>query len=137
MTPESWKQIKRIFDEAVELAPSEQGLFLDAACGSDPSLRREVERMLAADPDDDLEESPFSPFGRGEELPVRGRKVGRYRIHEEVGRGGMGAVFAAVRDDGEFEQKVALKLIKSGLSTATIVRRFRHERQILASLEHP
>ena len=55
----------------------------------------------------------------------------------EVGRGGMGAVFAAVRDDGEFEQKVALKIIKSGLSTATIVRRFRHERQILASLEHP
>jgi eukaryotic-like serine/threonine-protein kinase len=64
-------------------------------------------------------------------------RSGRYRILEEVGRGGMGAVFAAVRDDGEFEQKVALKVIKSGLSTSTIVRRFRHERQILASLEHP
>ncbi|HWS87886.1 MAG TPA: serine/threonine-protein kinase [Pyrinomonadaceae bacterium] len=137
MTPESWKQIKRIFDEAVELAPSELGVFLDAACGSDPSLRREVERMLAADPADDLEESAFSLFDRGEAAAFRGRRVGRYRILEEVGRGGMGAVFAAVRDDGEFEQRVALKVIKSGLSTSTIVRRFRHERQILASLEHP
>lgn len=137
MTPESWQQIKRIFDEAVELAPSEQGRFLDAACGSDERVRREVELMLAADPADDLEESPFSLFDRGEEVPFHGRKIGHYRILEEVGRGGMGAVFAAVRDDGEFEQKVALKVIKSGLSTSTIVRRFRHERQILASLEHP
>ena len=137
MTPESWQRIKRIFNEAVELAPSEQGRFLDAACGSDPSLRREVERMLAADPADDLEESPFSLFDRGEVADFRGRKIGRYRILEEVGRGGMGAVFAAVRDDGEFDQKVALKIIKSGLSTDIIVRRFRHERQILASLEHP
>jgi non-specific serine/threonine protein kinase/serine/threonine-protein kinase len=137
MTPESWQQIKRIFDEAVELAPPERGVFLDAACGSDAALRSEVERMLAADPADDLEESAFSLFDRGEGAAFRGRRVGRYRILEEVGRGGMGAVFAAVRDDGEFEQKVALKLIKSGLSTTTIVRRFRHERQILASLEHP
>ncbi|MET0645027.1 MAG: protein kinase [Pyrinomonadaceae bacterium] len=137
MTPESWKQIKRIFDEAVELAPSERGPFLDAACGSDEGVRREVERMLAADPADDLEESAFSLFDRGAEVTLRGRRLGRYRILDEVGRGGMGAVFAAVRDDGEFEQKVALKVIKSGLSTDTIVRRFRHERQILASLEHP
>ena len=137
MTPESWQRIKRSFNEAVELAPSEQGVFLDAACGSDASLRREVERMLAADPDEGLEESALSLFDRGEEASFRGRRVGRYRILEEVGRGGMGAVFAAVRDDGEFEQKVALKVIKSGLSTSTIVRRFRHERQILASLEHP
>ena len=137
MTPESWQQIKRIFDEAVELAPSEQGLFLDAACGSDERVRREVERMLAADPADDLEASPFSLFDRGEGAAFRGRRIGRYRILEEVGRGGMGVVCAAVRDDGEFEQTVALKIIKSGLSTGTIVRRFRHERQILASLEHP
>ena len=137
MTPESWQRIKRIFDEAVELAPPERGAFLDAACGSDPSLRGEVERMLAADPADDLEESAFSLFDRGEGAAFRGRKIGRYRILEEVGRGGMGAVFSAVRDDGEFDQRVALKVIKSGLSTDTIVRRFRHERQILASLEHP
>ncbi len=88
-------------------------MFLDAACGSDEGVRREVERMLAADPVAVLEESSFSLFDRGEEAAFRGRRIGRYRILDEVGRGGMGAVFAAVRDDGEFDQKVALKVIKS------------------------
>ena len=136
MHPETWKQIKRIFDAAVELGPHEQHAFLDSA-GLDAAARREIERMLAADPDTALDRSPPAPnaFGAGEHF--EGRRIGRYRIEGEVGRGGMGAVFAAVRDDGEFEQKVAVKLIKSGLQTETVARRFRHERQILASLEHP
>jgi len=136
MTPERWLKIKRIFDEVVELPPSERGVFLDAAC-DDGALRGEVEKMLAADVATLLDESPLSRFARGADAPGPGRRLGRYRLLEEVGRGGMGAVFAAVRDDGEFEQKVAVKLIKSNLNNATIARRFRHERQILASLEHP
>ncbi len=136
MHPETWKEIKRIFDAAVELGPSERHAFLDSA-GLDAAARREVERMLAADLDTSLDRSPLAPpaFGAGEH--PEGRRIGRYRIEGEVGRGGMGAVFAAVRDDGEFEQKVAVKLIKSGLHTEMVARRFRHERQILASLEHP
>ena len=136
MTPEKWREIKRIFDAAVELAPPEQQAFLDSDC-PDETARREVERMLAADFDTSLDGSPLSMIALDEPARLVGRRVGRYRITGEIARGGMGAVFAAVRDDGEFQQKAAVKLVKSGLHTETIARRFRHERQILASLEHP
>src|ERR1700752_4619859 len=136
MSPETWQEIKRIFDAAVELAPTEQVSFLDSTC-LDDNVRREVERMLAADPATVLDHSPLATHSFAEGARLEGRRIGRYRIVDEVGRGGMGAVFAAVRDDGQFEQKVAVKIILSGLNTDTIARRFRNERQILASLEHP
>jgi serine/threonine protein kinase/Tfp pilus assembly protein PilF len=66
-----------------------------------------------------------------------GRRVGNYKILREIGRGGMGAVYEAVRDDDEFHQRVAIKLIKRGMDTDFILRRFRQERQILANLNHP
>ncbi len=66
-----------------------------------------------------------------------GREIGVYRLTREIGRGGMGAVYLAERADGEFFQKVAIKLIKRGMDSDFIIRRFRHERQILASFEHP
>jgi len=66
-----------------------------------------------------------------------GRRVGAYLLSDEIGRGGMGAVYRARRADGEFDQTVAVKLIKRGMDTDMILRRFRRERQILASLNHP
>ena len=66
-----------------------------------------------------------------------GRTVGAFRLDEEIGRGGMGAVYRATRVDGEFDQTVAVKLIKRGMDTDMILRRFRRERQILATLNHP
>ncbi|MEO5860076.1 MAG: protein kinase [Pyrinomonadaceae bacterium] len=72
-----------------------------------------------------------------EENSMIGRRIGAYRLEEEIGRGGMGAVYRAVRVDGEFDQTVAVKLIKRGMDTDMILRRFRRERQILASLNHP
>lgn len=66
-----------------------------------------------------------------------GERVGSYLLDEEIGRGGMGAVYRAVRVDGEFEQVVAIKLIKRGMDTDAILRRFKRERQILATLDHP
>jgi len=66
-----------------------------------------------------------------------GRHVGPYRIEREIGRGGMGAVYEALRADGEFQHRVAIKLIRSGLETNFVFRRFRNERQILAALDHP
>jgi non-specific serine/threonine protein kinase/serine/threonine-protein kinase len=137
MSPDRWNELKRIFDAVVDLSPSGQVLALDSACRDDLELRRELEKMLAADASTMLDTSPLAHFANDTGSYRADTKIGRYRILHEVGRGGMGAVFAAVRDDGEFEQKVAVKVIKSGLSTQAIVRRFRRERQILASLEHP
>jgi len=135
MSPETWQEIKRIFDAAVELEPAAQGAFLDTAC-PDATARREIEKMLAADYATVLDHSPLATHSFAQGARLEDRRIGRYRIVSEVGRGGMGAVFEAVRDDGQFEQKVAVKVILSGLNTDTIARRFRNERQILASLEH-
>jgi serine/threonine protein kinase len=71
-----------------------------------------------------------------ETLPSGGR-VGAYRLLREIGRGGMGTVYLAARDDGEFRHQVAVKLVKRGMDTDLILARFRHERQILAGLDHP
>ena len=64
-------------------------------------------------------------------------RVGAYRLIRELGRGGMGAVYLGVRDDDAFQKRVAVKVLKRGMDTDAIVRRFRHERRILAGLEHP
>jgi non-specific serine/threonine protein kinase/serine/threonine-protein kinase len=64
-------------------------------------------------------------------------RLGPYRLIREIGHGGMGAVYLGVRDDDAFQKRVAIKVLKRGMDTESIVRRFRHERQILASLEHP
>ncbi len=71
------------------------------------------------------------------EASMIGRRVGAYRLDEEVGRGGMGVVYRARRVDGEFDQTVAIKLIKRGMDTDQILKRFRRERQITAALNHP
>ncbi|HEX8852364.1 MAG TPA: serine/threonine-protein kinase, partial [Pyrinomonadaceae bacterium] len=137
MSPERWKELKRIFDAVVDLPPTQQLVALDSVCCDDRELRRELEKMLAADASTALDTSPLARLALDADCYGADTRIGRYRILHEVGRGGMGAVFAAVRDDGEFEQKVAVKVIQSGLNTNAIVRRFRRERQILASLEHP
>jgi eukaryotic-like serine/threonine-protein kinase len=137
MSPERWLEIKRIFHDAVDLTPVQQSEFLDSACNGDPSLRDEVEKMLVADSDPILELSPLATLSQPDPGNLNDRRIGRYRILHEIGRGGMGTVLAAVRDDGEFDQKVALKIILTGLNTTAIIQRFRNERQILASLEHP
>jgi serine/threonine protein kinase len=136
MSPERWDSIKRIFNEVADLAPAARRIALDSLC-NDTEVRREVERMLAADDEPLFTESPLIAFADDEAAAFKDQRIGPYRILDEIGRGGMGTVFAAVRDDGEFEQKVAIKVIKRGLNTHAIVRRFRHERQILASLDHP
>src|SRR5215210_6401287 len=75
-----------------------------------------------------------------EDIPANsmiGRRIGPYRLEEEIGRGGMGVVYRAARVDGEFDQTVAVKLIKRGMDTDLILKRFRRERQITAALSHP
>jgi non-specific serine/threonine protein kinase/serine/threonine-protein kinase len=141
VTPERWRQIKDVFDAAMALSPPERETSLSAACAGDSALRREVESLidshqLAASGflhspwTPPLTEPPSAPF-------VSGSRIGPYLLGERLGRGGMGEVFAAVRADGQYEQRVAIKLVRAGFSSPDLVERFRAERQILAGLDHP
>src|SRR5262249_19614502 len=142
MTPERWRQIKEILNASVALSPAERESHLAAACATDPDLRREVDSLLVSH---EAAASGFlsSPMPRDVALAAAsltvgpGVRIGPYLLREALGRGGMGEVFAAVRADGQYEQRVALKLVRAGLSSPDLLERFRVERQILASLDHP
>ena len=141
MTPERWKQIEECCEEALAYPPTERAAFLDQACAGDPDLRRLVEGMMAAEQEDEEAFILDAPLGTYLDLPPEpplpeGEHVGPYRLVKPLGRGGMGTVYLAVRDDGAFEQQVALKIVRRGLDTDDILRRFRTERQILAGLNH-
>jgi serine/threonine-protein kinase len=140
VTPERWQQIKIVLAGALDREDGDRTVFLDGVCREDADLRREVESLLATERElGDFIEIPvfrIHPEGAGPPLAV-GQRIGSYRIVREVGRGGMGSVYLAERADQEFEQRVALKVVRRGMDTEEIVHRFRAERQILAHLDHP
>ena len=140
MKPERWRAIDELFSQVLELEPEERRAFLDRACGDDAALRAEVEELLAADARaQTFLESPAASTvldGDAEEPPA-GARFGPYRLERLLGRGGMGTVWLATRDDGQFERRVALKLLHPGAGDPEALQRFRAERQILARLEHP
>jgi serine/threonine protein kinase len=146
-TEDRWLRADRIFDEALDLPAAARSALLDRACGGDADLRALVERLLAGADGDASRLVSGGAFGSAlwdrleEDLekddPLIGMDVGRYRIVRELGRGGMAVVYLAERADGQFRQQVALKLLKRGLDTDEIVRRFGQERQILALARHP
>ena len=143
MTPERWQKVEELFHLSLEREASQRAAFLDEACAGDPDLRGKVESLLAYDEQEsDFLETPASGV-RGDWLdedqpgPMTGRRIGPYQVTREIGHGGMGAVYLAVRADDQYQKQVAIKLIKRGMDTETILRRFRTERQILANLDHP
>lgn len=157
MTPERWKKIEDIFEAALDCDEAGREEFLRAECGNDAGLLSEIKKLIARyEREENFLESPVwtdslmlgdtlknrvaSSFEDEIAPPVEksfvGKLIGVYRLTAELGRGGMGVVYLAERADGEFRQKVAVKLIKRGLDTDFIVRRFRRERQILANLNH-
>lgn len=140
MSDPRWERINALFDRAVELPAGERAAFLAAACGADPALRAEVERLVDAhERAGGFIQSPASadPAGAAADGPAPGRRIGPWRVVRELGRGGMGTVYLAERADGQFEQRIALKLIRRGMDTDSVLRRFRNERRILAQLDHP
>src|SRR5262249_36216390 len=143
MTADRWQRIKSVFQVAAGLEADQRAAYLDQACAGDSALRSEVESLLTASAESaDFIETPALRQSASmivEKLPdpIIGSRVGQYKITGEIGRGGMGAVYKAVRADDHFRQQVAIKIVKRGMDTDFILRRFRNERQILASLEHP
>jgi serine/threonine protein kinase len=141
MMADPFREIRGIFEAALEYAVADRAGFLDRACQGDDQLRREVQKLLAAD---DMTEAFIDhpalaesrTFGKSWDV-VEGRRIGPYKLLKQVGRGGMGAVYLATRTDGAFEKEVAIKVMFQGLSSPDMVRRFQQERQILATLDHP
>ena len=140
-----WDRISTIFDRAVGVRDVERPALLDQLCGSDETIRREVEGMLHA------HESAHgliaerrlvtgdgdTTFERAAGVLPNGVRVGPYRIECPIGAGGMGDVYRAERADGAYRQTVALKVLRPGYRTHEMVRRFRVEREALARLAHP
>ncbi|MFL6233961.1 MAG: protein kinase domain-containing protein [Thermoanaerobaculia bacterium] len=132
---------EELFDELVELAQPDRARRLDGIAEADPALAARLARLLEADGEtsDFLARPAAEILGAGADgssLPA-GTRVGSWRLLELLGRGGMGEVYLAERDEGTFTQRAALKLIKQGMDSRAIVRRFVRERQILSRLEHP
>ncbi len=133
------QQVEALFHAALEQEPATRHEFLCNACAADEELYAEVESLLAADEQalafivaaaPVIAQSPHT-------LPQADEHIRQYRLLHEIGRGGMGVVWLAERDDQQFQQRVAIKVIKRGMDTEEITRRFAQERQILASLNHP
>jgi eukaryotic-like serine/threonine-protein kinase len=143
MTPDQWERVSEIFERAVSLQGPEREAYLSSACAHESEFREEVESLLASHSQAGSQflSGASEVFGGEPEKKPRseglsGRRIGPYLLEEEIGHGGMGEVFAAVRADGQFEKKVALKLVRRGYDTAFVLERFRNERQILAGLDH-
>jgi serine/threonine protein kinase len=110
------------------------------ACGDDAELRRELESLLAAD--GESAEFLARPVITGtapspDEASLTGQVIGHYRVGVKLGQGGMSTVYLATRADDTYEQQVALKVLDCGTNRSDLAARFRSERQIMASLDHP
>jgi WD40 repeat protein/serine/threonine protein kinase len=148
---------EEVFFAALERpTPTERAAYLEAVCAGRPELRARVEKLLAAHPKAGsfLEPSPAdgttgtaapdSPFDVGEstgDFPGRDERVGsvlvgKYKLVEEIGEGGMGSVYMAQQTE-PVKRAVAVKVIKAGMDSKAVLARFEAERQALAMMDHP
>ena len=150
MTPERRREIDQLLDVLLDLPATERPAWLDRRCGDDVSLRAELEALVGAHDatggilDGDMHGVVRALLGAPADGPAPGaaggdgeRRIGVYRVLRELGRGGMGVVYLAERDDGHFRRRVAVKLLRASPDAEELHRRFVAERQILASLQHP
>jgi serine/threonine-protein kinase len=140
-TPERWQAVRALFECALECAPQDRAEAIARAAGDDAALRDEALSLLAAhDEAGAFLERPLALVVPPDERPQGAEhddRVGPYKLGRLLGRGGMGAVYLAERDDAVYSKQVAIKLLDVGWHDEALVRRFQVERQILADLEHP
>ena len=142
MTPERFARVDSLFNAALDLPAPDRHSFLEKECTGDPELLLEVRAMVDADSDpgamiDRAMVAGAEAWALATEEQAIGSRMGPYRITGFLGRGGMSAVYRAVRDDAAFEKEVAINLLRVGMDSRSVLRRFEQERQILARLEHP
>ena len=143
MNPDQWRAVGELFERAIALPTVERNALIDQTSAADEEVRREVRSLLASH---NAAAGGFVQERIGQALEsfyqttvavARPARVGPYRLVRELGRGGMGTVFLAERDDDQYRAKVAVKLVRPGMDTEFILARFRRERQTLARLQHP
>jgi eukaryotic-like serine/threonine-protein kinase len=146
MTPQQWRRIEELFDQAVELPPGERLAFLDNACGSDSALHRQVEAMLASDDFSStairgiVESMALSASGLDDSRKaseMAGRHFGPWLITGTVESDAGSAVYRAVRDDDAGRRPVALRIFDRAFESDSARARFHQKRQLLAKLDHP
>jgi serine/threonine protein kinase/tetratricopeptide (TPR) repeat protein len=145
MKADRWKAVEDLFHRALDIPEDQRAAFIEANSGGDEDLAREVKSLISSDTAAAtgsfaaaaVKKALFNFHAVETAATSPGRKVGPYRLVKEIGRGGMGSVYLATRDDDTYEKKVAIKLVRRGMDTDFILARFRRERQILAQLEHP
>jgi serine/threonine protein kinase len=139
VTPERWQRLQDLFHAASELPPERRLTFADEASADDPELALELRALIdSSDPADDLAvrlQQAAAALQEEVTLDV-GERIGPYRVIEPLGEGGMGRVYLAARDDDAYRKRVAVK-VATDVSSRDLMARFKSERQILASLEHP
>src|ERR1700730_13881264 len=143
MTPERWQQIDEMFHAALAVDCGQRFAFLDKECDGDNALRAKVAALLTSHQEMEgfIAGSVFADAAQilveDEAQAMIGQRIGLYKISREIGHGGMGTVYLATRDDDQYEKQVAIKVVKRGMDTDLVLDRFRNERQILASFDHP
>src|SRR5258708_40124695 len=129
-----------LFAEALQLSPAERCAFLERACGADAELRQQVEQLLEVhDQAGDFLEQPPPEAESMAEAPVGekpGDRIGRYKLLQQIGEGGCGVVYMAEQEE-PVRRRVALKIIKPGMDTQSVMARFEAQRQALALMDHP
>ncbi len=144
MKPDRWRELERAFHRHGELDEAGREELLATLAANDPELAAELRSMLEAEADGaGFLESPVSSTGGRKDAAssdarlAPGTRLGAYRIREWIADGGMGSVYRAERADRQFEQTVAVKILKAAASHETLRQRFHQERQTLAFLDHP
>jgi len=144
MLPERWNEVKDKLHEALQLEPTPRSAYLAELGAVDPDLQRELESLIAFHErtGTDFLNAPLAQVTSALASQVApdallGRRVGSYQIMGQIGVGGMGEVYRAFRADDEYKKQVAIKLVRAGQNSDFVVNRFKNERQILASLDHP
>ena len=141
MSTEAWKSLSEHLDQALELSDDERGEWLENLRTRDPALAAKLAELLEARSQKGYSEflsgPPLLPEGTGRIATLIGRRVGPYVIDAEIGRGGMGSVWRARRDDGRFEGSVAVKFVNAAWLGRAGDERFRTEGKLLAKFDHP
>src|SRR5262249_49967440 len=133
-----WSRVKLLFAQALDQPAAQRAAWITQACAGDAALEAELRSLLEAQAAPDrFGAADLSPLVADDADPDVNARVGPYRLLRLLGEGGMGRVFLADRADGQFQQHVALKLIRADFATAELRERFLRERDMLARLVHP